>query len=96
MKKVDIEIHEIKLGWKQKLILEVLQDEFGGSAFGPELLDSAENEDIHKLTINQITWHMLRLREDGLISSEKLPYKGRILNKYTITPFISYEVVKIK
>lgn len=96
MKKVDIEIPEIKLGWKQKLILEVLQDEFGGSAFGPELLDSAENEDIHKLTINQITWHMLRLREDGLISSEKLPYKGRILNKYTITPFLYYGGVKIK
>ena len=96
MKKVDIEIPEIKLGWKQKLILEVLQDEFGGSAFGPELLDSAENEDIHKLTINQITWHMLRLREDGLISSEKLPYKGRVLNKYTITPFLSYGGVKIK
>lgn len=96
MKKVDIEIPEIKLGWKQKLILEVLQDEFGGSAFGPELLDSAENEDIHKLTINEITWHMLRLREDGLISSEKLSYKGRILNKYTITPFLSYGGVKIK
>lgn len=96
MKKVDIEIPEIKLGWKQKLILEVLQDEFGGSAFGPELLDSAENEDIHKLTINEVTWHMLRLREDGLISSEKLPYKGRILNKYTITPFLSYGGVKIK
>lgn len=96
MKKVDIEIPEIKLGWKQKLILEVLQDEFGGSAFGPELLDSAENEDIHKLTINEITWHMLRLREDGLISSEKLSYKGRILNKYTITPFLSCGGVKIK
>ena len=96
MKKVDIEMPEIKLGWKQKLILEVLQGEFGGSAFGPELLDTAENEDIHKLTINEITWHMLRLREDGLISSEKLPYKGRILNKYTITPFLSYGGVKIK
>lgn len=96
MKKVDIEIPEIKLGWKQKLILEVLQDEFGGSAFGPELLDNAENEDIHKLTINEITWHMLRLREDGLVSSEKLSYKGRILNKYTITPFLFYGGVKIK
>ena len=96
MKKVDIEIPEIKLGWKQKLILEVLQDEFGGSAFGSELLDSAENEDIHKLTINEVTWHILRLREDGLISSEKLPYKGRILNKYTITPFLFYGGVKIK
>ena len=96
MRKVNSEIPEIKLGWKQKLILEVLQDEFGGSAFGPELLDTAENEDIHKLTINEVTWHMLRLREDGLISSEKLPYKGRILNKYTITPFLYYGGVKIK
>ena len=96
MKKVDIEIPEIKLGWKQKLILNVLKDEFGGSAFGPQLLDIAENEDIHKLTINQITWHILRLRENGLISSEKLSYKGRVLNKYTITPFVSYGGVKIK
>lgn len=96
MKTVDIEIPEIKLGWKQKLILEVLQDEFGGSAFGPELLDIAENEDIHQLTINEITWHMLRLREDGLISSEKSYYKGRMLNKYSITPFVSYGAVKIK
>lgn len=91
-----IEIPSIKLSWKQKLILDVIQDEFGGSAFGPELLDCAENEDIHKLTINEITWHILRLREDGLVSSEKSSYKGRILNKYTITPYITYNGVDIK
>lgn len=91
-----IEIPSIKLSWKQKLILNVIQDEFGGSAFGPELLDCAENEDIHKLTINEITWHILRLREDGLVSSEKSLYKGRVLNKYTITPYITYNGVDIK
>lgn len=91
-----IEIPSIKLSWKQKLILNVIQDEFGGSAFGPELLDCAENEDIHKLTINEITWHILRLREDGLVSSEKSSYKGRVLNKYTITPYITYNGVDIK
>lgn len=91
-----IEIPSIKLSWKQKLILDVIQDEFGGSAFGPELLDCAENEDIHKLTINEITWHILRLREDGLVSSEKSSYKGRILNKYTITPYVTYNGVDIK
>lgn len=91
-----IEIPSIKLSWKQKLILNVIQDEFGGSAFGPELLDCAENEDIHKLTINEITWHILRLREDGLVSSEKSSYKGRVLNKYTVTPYITYNGVDIK
>lgn len=91
-----IEIQSIKLSWKQKLILDVIQDEFGGSAFGPELLDCAENEDIHKLTINEITWHILRLREDGLVSSEKSSYKGRVLNKYTITPYVTYNGVDIK
>ena len=96
MRMVDIEIPEIKLSWKQKLILEVLQDEFGGSAFGPEMLDKAENKDIHNLSIQEITWHLLRLREDGLISSEKLSYQGRILNKYSITPLLIYGGIKIK
>lgn len=96
MRMVDIEIPEIKLSWKQKLILEVLQDEFGGSAFGPEMLDKAENEDIHNLSIQEITWHLLRLREDGLISSEKLSYQGRVLNKYSITPLLIYGGIKIK
>ena len=96
MRMVDIEIPEIKLSWKQKLILDVLKDEFAGSAFGPELLDCSENEDLQKLTINEITWHILRLRENGLVTSEKLNYKGRVLNKYSITPVVIYEGIEIK
>ena len=96
MKKVDIEIPEIKLGWKQKLILEVLQDEFGGSAFGPELLDCAENEDIHKLTINEITWAFKVLYENGLVNKEKKVYQNRFLNLYSVSEYVIYNSVVIK
>ena len=78
------------------LILEVLQDEFHGEAFGPQMLKETENEDLKQLTINEITWHMLRLRENNLVSSSKKNYNGRVLNEYTITPFVALEAVKIK
>lgn len=97
MKKLELwNVPSMKLSWKQKLILDVLKDEFAGSAFGPELLSCSENEDLQKLTINEITWHILRLRENGLVTSEKLNYKGRVLNKYSITPVVIYEGVEIK
>lgn len=91
-----IKIPEIKLNWKQKLILNVLTDEFHGKAFGPEMLDETQNEDFKQLSINEITWHLLRLREDGLVRSEKLSYKGRTLNKYEITEVLKYDAVIIK
>lgn len=97
MKKLELwNVPSMKLSWKQKLILDVLKDEFAGSAFGPELLSCSENEDLQKLTINEITWHILRLRENGLVTSEKLNYKGRVLNRYSITPVVIYEGVEIK
>ena len=96
MEKVDIEIPVIKLGWKQKLILKVLQDEFGGEAFGPQMLKETENEELKKLTINEITWHMLRLRDSALVSSEKKNYEGRVLNCYSITDYIIYNAVEIE
>ena len=90
------EIPEVKLSYKQKLILEVLQDEFHGEAFGPQMLKETENEDLKQLTINEVTWHMLRLRDAALVSSEKKNYEGRVLNCYSITDYIKYEAVKIK
>lgn len=90
------EIPEVKLSYKQKLILEVLQDEFHGEAFGPQMLKETENEDLKQLTINEITWHMLRLRDAALVSSEKKNYEGRVLNCYSVTDYIKYEAVKIK
>ena len=95
-KEVIIMIPEVKLSYKQKLILDVLTDEFHGTAFGPEMLADTENADLKKLSINEITWHMLRLRENNLVSSSKKNYNGRILNEYTITPFVALEAVKIK
>ena len=70
------EIPEVKLSYKQKLILEVLQDEFHGEAFGPQMLKESENEDLRKLTINEITWHMLRLGDAALVSSKKKKTQG--------------------
>lgn len=92
----NIDLPEIKLSYNQKLILDVLTDEFHGSAFGPELLKVSENENIKLLTINQITWNFLRLRESDLVVSEKKNYEGRILNEYSIAPIIKYGAVIIK
>ena len=90
------DIPTVKLNYKQKLILEVLQDEFNGKAFGPELLENSENEDIKKLSINEITWHFKVLCENGLVNKEKKIYKNRILNLYSISEYIIYNSVVIK
>lgn len=91
-----MKIPEIKLSYKQKVIMRVLQDEFGGEAHGPELLDLAEDAEIKEFSINQITWHLLRLREAGLVESKKNFYKGRLLNEYKIAPVVSFGGVILK
>lgn len=91
-----MKIPEIKLSYKQKVIMRVLQDEFGGEAHGPELLDLAEDAEIKEFSINQITWHLLRLREAGLVESKKNFYKGRLLNEYKIAPVVSFRGVILK
>lgn len=90
------DIPTVKLNYKQKLILEVLQDEFNGKAFGPELLENSENEDIKKLSINEITWAFKVLCESGLVNKEKKIYNNRILNLYSISEYIIYNSVVIK
>lgn len=92
----EFDLPEIKLSYKQKLILDVLTDEFHGSACGPEMLADTDNTDLKQLTINEITWHMLRLRESNLVESSKQTYQGRVLNKYTITPVVALNAIKIK
>ena len=92
----EFNLPEIKLSYKQKLIVDVLTDEFHGSAFGPEMLADTDNADLKQLTINEITWHMLRLRESNLVESSKQTYQGRVLNKYTITPVVALNAIKIK
>lgn len=87
---------EIKLSANQKLILRVLNNDFRGKAFGPQLLDESDNKDIQALSINQITWNMLRLRENGLVESEKKVYQGRILNEYKVTPIVALDAIIIK
>lgn len=90
------EIPIVSLSWKQKLILNILQDEFHGDAFGPQLLKESENEDIRKMSINEITWALMRLRDAALVSSEKKTYDGRVLNEYSITEVVRYGAIEIR
>lgn len=90
------EIPVVSLSWKQKLILNILQDEFHGNAFGPQLLKESENEDIKKMSINEITWALMRLRDAALVSSEKKTYDGRVLNEYSTTEIVRYGAIEIR
>ena len=90
------EIPVVSLSWKQKLILKILQDEFHGNAFGPQLLKESENEDIKKMSINEITWALMRLRDAALVSSEKKTYDGRVLNEYSTTEIVRYGAIEIR
>ena len=97
MRKLEpFELPEVKLSYKQKLILDVLMDEFHGEAFGPQLLDESDNNDLKKLSINEITWAFKVLTESALVNKEKKNYKGRTLNLYSISDYLRYEAVKIK
>lgn len=96
MRAIFNDIPSIRLSYNQKLILKVLKSDFRGRAFGPQMLDETDDEELKKLTINQITWNMLRLRENGLVESEKKSYQGRILNEYKITPVVQYDAIVIK
>ena len=90
------EIPVVSLSWKQKLILNIVQDEFHGNAFGPQLLKESENEDIKKMSINEITWALMRLRDAALVSSEKKTYDGRVLNEYSTTEIVRYGAIEIR
>ena len=90
------ELPKVKLSYKQKLILGVLQDEFHGKAFGPQMLKETDNEDLKKLTINEITWAFKVLCETGLVHKEKKIYQNRSLNLYSVSEYIIYNAVEIK
>lgn len=97
MKRLEpFELPSVKLSYKQKVILDALEDEFHGHAFGPQLLDETDNEVLKRFSINEITWHMLRLREAALVTSEKKNYKGRVLNEYSVSDYIKYGAIIIK
>lgn len=87
---------EIKLSYKQKLVLEVLKDEFHGEAFGPQMLDESENEKLLQLSINEITWAFRILYESALVTKQKKKYQNRILNLYSVSNYIKYDAVIIK
>lgn len=97
MKRLEpFELPVVKLSYKQKVILAALQDEFHGHAFGPQMLEETENETLKQFSISEVTWHMLRLRESALVTSEKKNYQGRVLNEYSISDYIKFGVIDIK
>ena len=96
MRNKNFEIPEIKLSYKQKLVLDILKDEFHGSAFGPQMLDESENEKLKSLTIREITWAFKVLFESALVTKKKQKYQGRQLNLYSLSEYILYDAVIIK
>ena len=93
---MNMKLTEIKLSKKQKLVLKVLEDEFHGSAFGPQMLEESENEDLKQLTIREVTWAFKVLFESALVEKEKQKYQGRILNLYKLSNYFLYDAVIIK
>lgn len=90
------ELPEVKLSYKQKLILDILMDEFHGKAFGPQLLDESESDKLKQLSINEITYAFGILVQSALVNKIKKCYKGRILNEYSVSEFIINNAVIIK
>lgn len=48
MKVIFNNIPSIKLSYNQKLILKVLKSDFRGRAFGPQMLDETDDEELKK------------------------------------------------
>lgn len=86
----------VKLSKKQKLVLNVLKDEFHGTAFGPQMLDETENEELKELNIREITWAFKVLYESALVKKEKKKYQGRLLNLYSLSEYLLHDAVIIK
>lgn len=49
MKVIFDDIPSIKLSYNQKLILKVLKSDFRGRAFGPQMLDETDDEELKNL-----------------------------------------------
>ena len=95
-KNLVFELPEVRLSEKQKLILEVLTDEFHGKAFGPQLLDESESSEVKRLSINEITYAFGKLVEMSLVDKVKKSYRGRVLNLYSTSEYINNDAVIIK
>ena len=93
---MNMKLTEIKLSKKQKLVLKVLEDEFHGLAFGPQMLEESENDDLKQLTLWEVTWAFNLLFESALVEKEKQKYQGRILNLYKLSNYFLYDAVIIK
>ena len=48
------------------------------------------------MSINEITWALMRLRDAALVSSEKKTYDGRVLNEYSTTEIVRYGAIEIR
>ena len=88
------EPYEIKLPYKQKIILEALQDEYATGAYTRELLDNCEA--VKDFSMPQLTWALNELYKSSLVVKQKGVYKGKEYTKYTVSDFVAYGGVKIK
>lgn len=67
-----------KLTDKQEMILNILKDEFEGSAFAEDVLTKVEG-----LTIQSVRATLSSLASKDLVSKTKEPRGDKILTKYT-------------
>ncbi len=88
------EPYEVKLPYKQKVILSVLQDEYATGAYTKELLE--ECDAVKDFSMPQLTWALNELYRAALVVKEKGIYKGKEYTKYAISDFVAYGAVSIK
>lgn len=94
MKKLEFDLPEVKLSYKQKLVLKALRQEFSGAAFTREMLD--ESEDLKDLTMPQLTWALNQMVDMELLNKNKGIYNNKEYTKYSISEFLIYDSVIIK
>lgn len=88
------EPYEVKLPYKQKIILSALQDEYATGAYTKELLENCEA--VKDFSMPQLTWALNELYKAALVVKEKGIYKGKEYTKYAISNFVAYDAIKIK
>lgn len=69
----------MKLTEKQASILNILKEEFNGSAFAEDVLTKTEG-----LTIQSVRATLSSLATKGLVSKEKAEFDGKMKTRFTV------------
>lgn len=85
---------EVKLTQRQKLILDILQEEFKGAAYTREMLEESENT--KEISMPSLTWNLNAMYDMALLTKEKGVYKGKPYTKYEISDYLKYDAIIIK